>query len=544
MRRAALVLIAVGLVLPATAQASRTGRLLVSLARPAPATARAAATATAVAASAGARDAVAAAPPIGLVTVRPRAGEGLRELAARLRRDPRVRAVDVEHRATPRAVPDDPAFSVVDPAAGAESLEWWALREGFPAAWDRADGDSVDVAIIDQGVDGTHPDLAGKIRRAVDLDGDPAHGAATVDETGHGTHVASLACGQPNNQTGLAGAGFDCGLIVEKSDLGDASVARAIIDATDNGAKVISMSIGTDDRSRAPQAIVDAIDYAWAHDVVMVAAAADKATRQQGDPANVLQPTGTGSDLTAGKGLSVTAADFTGGRASFAGFGSQISLAAYGGFSRPGPNGILGAFPANPNEIEQGTPGHRACRCRTTLLGGDSRYAFLAGTSMATPIVAGAAALVRDLNPDLHAVDVLRILKQTAQRPAGTGWTGSLGWGIVDADAALTVAGRLDRRAPSSSVTAPASASGATVVLHVTAQDTAAPGVLVAGIRSVAVYRAVDGGPSRRVATTAAADVRVRVPAGSTVAFYTRAVDKAGNVEPRPNAPDAGTRVA
>jgi serine protease len=547
MRWAVLLLVLTALAVPASANAagSATGRLLVTLHAPARATATAAA-ATAVAARARAVPAGRTVPQVGLLTVRPRAGETLRVLARRLRADPAVASVEDERRAAPRLVPNDPALAIADPVATTgESLEWWATRSHFPEAWDRADGASVNVAIIDQGVDATHPDLAGKIRAVNDLDADPSDGPPGVDERGHGTHVASLACGQPGNGVGVAGAGFDCGLIVEKSDLSDSSVIRAIVDATDRGAGVISMSIGTDARADPPAAMVRAVDYAYDRGVVLVAAAADKPTTQQGDPANILQPTGTGSTLGAGKGLTVTAADFLGGRARFAGDGSQISIAAYGAFGRASqPDGIVGAFPplAQRPEIEVGATA-KPCQCRTDLLGGDSRYAFLEGTSMATPIVAGAAALVRDMNPDLGPADVIRILEQTAQR-GSEGWTGEIGWGIVDARAAVDLAAATDRRAPSSSVQAPAVGRGGTVVLRLAATDTAAPGVTVAGVKAVQVWMSSGHGHARKVTTTTRPAVHLRVRPGHRYVFYTRAVDRAGNVERAPHAPDARTRIA
>ena len=94
------------------------------------------------------------------------------------------------------------------------------------------------------------------------------------------------------------------------------------------------------------QAVQDAIAYAYSRGVVLAAAAADEAIEDQGYPASLLQPTGTGPDLAAGRGLSVTAADATDQRASFAGRGSQISLAAYGSYGPRGggPRGIFGAF--------------------------------------------------------------------------------------------------------------------------------------------------------------------------------------------------------
>ena len=88
--------------------------------------------------------------------------------------------------------------------------------------------------------------------------------------------------------------------------------------------------------------------------VKLVAAADDTPAEEQGYPSNLLQPTGTGGDLAAGRGLTITAANFAGQRASFAGRGSQISLAAPGAFEAGGPPGIFSSFPGNPTELEAG----------------------------------------------------------------------------------------------------------------------------------------------------------------------------------------------
>src|SRR4051794_20290080 len=219
MRRVALPL-ALALLATATpaAGAAGTGRLLVSLAPAAGGRAHAAA-ATAVIARAGARQAERSVPQIGLVVVRPRAGESLHALAARLRADPRVRAVSAERRATLRKVPDDPALTVQETASGTPPdtpVEWWPVKEDFPAAWDLTTGPSSLVGVVDTGADANHPDLNGKIRRAEDLDANASHGPGTTDEVGHGTHVASIACAAGNNGVGMVGAGYDCGLLIEK----------------------------------------------------------------------------------------------------------------------------------------------------------------------------------------------------------------------------------------------------------------------------------------------------------------------------------------
>jgi subtilisin family serine protease len=543
-----LLLLAVPAVAAAAQRSSSTGRLVV-LTRATPPgsktaraikTARAAAVATV--ASAGAELDGPSVPQIGLVTVRARRGESLAALARRLRARPDVASVEPEHRMTLRAAADDPALVDPEPSAGSPGsalpagtpLEWWLPREGFPAAWEISRGRGALVGVIDTGVDASHPDLAGKIDRAVDQQSHGAHtGTATTDEDGHGTHVASLACAATGNGIGIAGAGHDCRLVVEKTDLGDASIAASIVDATDHGVQAINMSFGDDGNGPASPAIVRAIAYAYHRNVVLVAAAADRATGEQGDPANVLQPLWTGANLDAGVGLSVTAASSADHRAGFAGFGTEISLAAYGAAGPLGtaPAGLLGAFPARPTSFEQA---FRPCGCRTSV-GGDPRYGYLAGTSMAAPQVAATAALVRVLNPDLRARDVVRLLKQTARRPAQTGWSSDLGWGIVDPRHALVAARGIDRRAPVSRLTAPRRLDDRTVVLGWTTSDPAPAGVVSSGVREVEVYaRRIGDRQARLLARTRRDAITFTGVPGARYAFFTRAIDRAGNRERQP----------
>ncbi|HTN23921.1 MAG TPA: S8 family serine peptidase [Solirubrobacteraceae bacterium] len=553
----ALALTAVVVALGATpaaapAASQTTGRLLVTLKT----TAHAAGTLHAAAASLATADGLrldgAQIPQIGLVSVRPLAGTSPRALARVLRRRAGVAHVEVEHRFQLRAQTNDPALTALETAPGTPPgtvVEWWAARLGLPAAWDITRGAGATVGVIDTGIDSTHPDLSGKIDETVDNDAIGNHGPATVDENGHGTHVASLACGAGDNGVGIVGVGLDCRLRIYKSDLGDGSVARSIIAAADAKVDAINMSFGTDGTTAPAQVIVDAINYAAAHDVVLVSAAADAPVEEQGDPSNVLQPTGTGPDITAGKGLSVTAATNADQRASFAGRGSQISLAGYGEFSdTTGPPGLLGAFPANATELEAGTGGlfpQPGCACRTTFQG-DNRYAYLQGTSMATPMVTATAALVKHFNPDLRAADVVRLLKETASRPAGTGWTPELGWGIVNPTAALTAARLIDRRPPSSKISGPKSVRSArAITLRLKGRDKSpAAGIVASGIARYEIYRSTNGARYKRVKSTSAASVRFQVRRGSRYRFYSIAVDRAGNREDVPSRPDVSFRVA
>jgi hypothetical protein len=164
---------------------------------------------------------------------------------------------------------------------------------------------------------------------------------------------------------------------------------------------------------------------------------------------------------------------------------------------------------------------------------------------MAAPIVAAIAALARTLNPDAHASDVIRALKQTATRPAGSGWTPELGWGIVNAAAALNAVASIDRRPPTSKLRGPTRVGGTrTSRLTWTGSDPARPKLRASGIAYFDVYRSTNRGRYKRIKRTTSRSLSVRMRSGSRYRFYTIAVDKAGNREAVPPKPDLSTRVA
>jgi subtilisin family serine protease len=450
-----------------------------------------------------------------------------RRLRARLARDPRVVEVLDEERAVPRSLPSDPVLRDPDPQAPAgTSLAWWAAKLRLPEAWELANGRGTTIAVIDSGFDLTHPQLAPVVERSLVSQVAGVRGTSRTDEYGHGTHVASLACSAFNDGAGTVGAGGRCRLVTIKSDLYDLSVARAVRRAAGLGVDAIVMSFGTDGARPASRALQDALQEAADDGVVLVAAAADVPTEEQGWPANVLQPTGTGPVPDRGIGLSVTAATADGRRATFAGSGDQISLAAYGAYAGAGgPPGIVGAFPAARVEEEEPTASGAAAATRTTVRG-DGRYAYQAGTSMAAPMVAGVAVLLRSANPDLGAAAIAAILKRTARRTAG--WTSALGWGIADAQAAVDAARRIDLRAPNatfSSVSAVVTDPVRTLAWRGT--DVSPAPLIPSGLRTVELWRSVDGGRFAYVGR-GRRGLTVEVPRGS-VRFTLRAVDKAGN---------------
>jgi serine protease len=516
-----------------------TGNLLVLLDRSA-ASSAAVGTVKGVLARAGARLAGRSVPEIGLITVRPPAGVPPAALARVLRLLPGVASVELERRYVPRAIPNDPALTATDPVTGV--VQWYLAREGFYRAWSITHGAGALVGVIDTGIDATHPDLASKLAVPPIDQQDPSDdsGPAGTDQVGHGTHVASLACAATNNHLGMAGAGYDCQLVIEKTDFSDSSIANSIVDATKRGVQAINMSFGPSmaTTDAAPAAEVRALDYAAAHKVVLVAAAADYPGSEEGDPANVVQPAGTGQNINGGIGLDVTAADFRGARASFAGFGSEISLAAFGAVepdafagagAGPEPEpGLFGAFPGTLTQLELSPS---PCYCRTSF-GGDNRYAYLQGTSMAAPQVAATAAMMRVLNPYASLHDVLRLLKQTATRTGG--WSSDLGWGILNAGAALDAIRRLDRLAPVSRLRAPARTRSLTFTLTWSGHDQTRPGLIASGIDYYDVYVVTPGAGRRLLAGTRRHSLRFTGRRGRRYSFYSVAVDRAGNREAHP----------
>jgi len=452
-----------------------------------------AALASAVSAS-GARTAGKGVPRLGIATVR-----GPRAAISALGRAPGVARIVPEYRREFRRTPSDPGFGATETAPRTPSgtpLQWALRRMRFPEAWDTADGAGMLVGIIDSGIDAGHPELSGKIASSRVLGGTNAGS----DEDGHGTHVSGLACAATDNGSGLAGAGFHCRIAFYKApQLRDEDIVAAIVDASDRGAVAINMSFGGGDPSPA---IDRAIEYALARDVVLVASAANEQVDDQGTPASQLQPN-DGPDLDAGRGLVVTAADFS-DRRPRTGRGRQISLAAYGFFDETdGPPGLVSTYTglATAREI-------LLCGCRTSF-GGDSRYAYLQGTSMAAPQVTAAVALVAQANPLLSARDRMRVIKETAQRGGG-GWTADRGWGILDAGAAVEAARRVDRTAPSSRARARRSQRlrrrGRTYIrVGVRGSDEpGAPRLVASGVRRYEIWLRRGRGRYRRAGTASA----------------------------------------
>ncbi|MFE5374722.1 S8 family serine peptidase [Streptomyces mirabilis] len=283
-----------------------------------------------------------------------------------------------------------------------------------PTAWKAGyEGQGVKVAILDSGVDATHPDLAGRIAEAKDFSGS----GSTVDHFGHGTHVASIVGG-----TGAASGGTRRG-VAPKADLligkvlGDngSGLESGIIDgmewAAGEHAKVVNMSLGADEQTDGTDPLSQAVDNLTASTGTLFVVAAGNSGPGQYT---------VGTPGAAESALTVGAVD------------RDDSLAP---FSSRGPR--FGDGAVKPDVTAPGV-GIVAARAAGTTLGDpiDDNYVSLSGTSMATPHVAGAAALLAQQHPDWSAQQLKDALISTAHTVPGTKVT-EQGGGRIDLATAI-----------------------------------------------------------------------------------------------------------
>lgn len=353
-------------------------------------------------------------PALKVAELRPR--QAVASYAAWIALQPGITSVE---RRRARAPQTEPAVSAA--RLGATSFQWQYVAtrvDQVPAAVLRAAA-GVIVAVVDTGADLTAPDLAAKAPTAYNV---RARSSTVDDPNGHGTFVASLTAGSVTNDEGIAGVGGDARLMVVQAGGADGSFndvqeAAAIVWAVDHGARIVNLSFGGPDTSSTER---KAIDYAVAHDALLVAAVGND--HDSGNPveypAALLQP--VGSNGSGGAGLAVGASSASGGRAFFSNTGSYLSLVA------PGES-VFGAVAG----------GSSASRFPRVALPGSRAglYGYASGTSFAAPQVAGAAALVWAANPALTASGVADILEQTAS--GGGAWNEELGYGVLDVAAAV-----------------------------------------------------------------------------------------------------------
>ncbi|MGD0556863.1 MAG: S8 family serine peptidase [Streptosporangiaceae bacterium] len=318
-----------------------------------------------------------------------------------------------------------------------------------PAAWQLSKGAGVTVGVLDTGADATDPDLTGSVTTGPDY-------TAGADPAGyqppylHGTYISSLIAGHgsgPGDSEGMLGVAPDAKVLSVRVILDDSepglsvfesspryqnSVADGIDYAVNHGVRVINMSLGSTSPIRS---LRTAIAYAVAHGVVVIASAGNS-----GSAGSAYTPYDYPASFTGV--IAVAAVNTNGTRASFSDDNASVVLSA------PGVN-VVGAGP-----------------------GGE--YIEADGTSPAAAFVSGVAALIRSKYPSLSPALVEQALvTSTTHRPAG-GYSPSVGFGEVDASAALAAAAKLAVTPTQAGLAATARLSSGTVpAIQVTHRDQA-----------------------------------------------------------------------
>ena len=289
-------------------------------------------------------------------------------------------------------------------AAMGESVrdqQYWLDDYGFTSAWESSQGEGVKIAIIDTGIDSTHPSLQGAVVGGTDMSGlGSTDGQQPVGSNSyHGTMVASIAAGRGESE--IIGVAPKAELLsvsiafgVEGLDT-DSQIADGIIWAVDNGAQVINLSL-TRNSVSWPESWDQAFLYAFENDVVVVAAAGNRidGTEQVSAPASI-----PGVISVAGLDLNGLPSE------NFSTDGLTIGVTA------PAEE-LIGAFP-----------------------GGE--YRMWSGTSGATPIVSGMVALIRSMYPEMDAANVVNRVISSASKNGFEGYSTSYGHGVIDANLAL-----------------------------------------------------------------------------------------------------------
>jgi thermitase len=307
------------------------------------------------------------------------AGADERVAAEILKLNPHIKSAEVDKLIAPEQVGNDTYYKSA----------WHLPKIQAPTAWDSSLGTGVTIAILDSGVDGAHPDLAGKLVPGWNFyDGN----SNTSDVYGHGTKVAGSAAAASNNGVGVTGVAWNAKIMpVRISDTAGyaffSTIAEGIYWAADNGAKVVNISYSV----QGSTSVQNAANYLRSKGGIVVNSAGNSGALDTTLANNAL--------------ISVSATGSTDAKASWSSFGDYVDVAAPGA-------GIW-----------------------TTTRGGG--YASVSGTSFSSPVTAGVIALMMSANPALRPTELESILKSTAVDLGSAGSDREFGVGRIDAAAAV-----------------------------------------------------------------------------------------------------------
>jgi serine protease len=423
--------------------------------------------------------------------LRTREGVEIAELDYVIQLDPQLDPVPLDHQ--PPIEVDDPFYD----------FQWHFPAIQLDEAWADSTGAGVVVAVVDTGISQGGDDLdCHTFVHPYDATPPPK---SAVDDHGHGTHVAGTVAQCTDNGIGVAGVAFDASLmpvkVLDSSGSGFASwLADGIDWARTHGADVINMSLGWDDPTFTDPIVDDAIEAAADDGVVLVAASGNDGLETVSYPAN--HP-----DV-----IAVGATEYGNERAPYSNRGSALDLVAPGGNSGKDENGD-----GFVDGVLQET--------FTSQFGWG--YYFFEGTSMATPHVAGGAALLLSEKPSLTRPQVKRALECSALDLGTSGFDNEYGHGLIQLhDALLSVT--------TTDTTPPTWPSGGSMSLSdVTGTSVKVTWPAAHDIGCVARYRVYQDGIE--IAATGPGKLSFTVTGLTPVtkyAFKVRAEDKAGHLGP------------
>ena len=390
-------------------------------------------------------------------------------IARALSKNPKIQFAEPDALIPPDdTIPNDPKYT----------SQWHLPLMKAPAAWDYTLGDGIIVAVLDTGVDGTHPDLAVKLVPGWNM---YDNNADTSDVYGHGTNVAGVIGAAANNALGVASLAWNAKIMPVRISQPDgyayySTIASGLIWAADHGARIANISYMVSGSSTVSSA---AAYFRQKGGVVFSSAGNTGAVVSIADNPSIVSVAATTSSDT---------------RASWSSYGNFVDLSAPG-------SGIV-----------------------TTARGGT--YASVSGTSFSSPAAAAVGALLLSVNPTLSPDLVEKILEGTAVDLGTAGWDEYYGHGRVNAQSAVLAAletGTVDTQAPTVTITAPAGGIKVSgdLAVDVSAQDNV-------GVERVELYA---NGVFIAEATAAPYQFTVNTVnfAEGALSLTAKAWDKAGN---------------
>lgn len=344
---------------------------------------------------------------------------GTSEAAAvqRLSQNPHIQFAELDRKVSAKFTPSDPYFG----------SEWHLSKVNAPAAWDSSQGAGVTIAILDSGVDGSHPDLVPNLVPGYNFYDNNTN---TADVCGHGTAVAGTAGAVTNNGAGVAGVAGQAKIMPVRVAYFDttynecyayySTISSGLTWAADHGAKIANVSYGG---VSASSSIISAAQYMQSKGGLVFVSAGNNGTQDN--------TTATSSMIV------VSATDSNDNLYSWSTYGSFVTLSA-------------------PGDVW------------TTSSG--SGYQEWMGTSFSSPLTAAVGALVMAANPNLTGASVQNILQSTAVDLGAAGKDIYYGYGRVNAAAAVQAALATpvaDTTAPTASITSPGAGSSVSGVVPV-----------------------------------------------------------------------------